>query len=87
MAVVFIPSLLRSLSQGQSQVEIQAATVGEALDILDRQYAGLKERLVEGDHLNPTLILAVDGTVSRKGLRQVLQSDSEIHFLPVMAGG
>ena len=62
MAVVYIPSLLRTLTQGVDQVRVQAATVREAIATLDEQYPGVRARLLNEDgRLIPTLSLVVDG--------------------------
>jgi molybdopterin synthase sulfur carrier subunit len=87
MALVFIPSLLRSLTQGEAQVEIPGKTVGDVIEGLELRFPGVRERLILDDRLLPSLSLAVDGRISRKGLRQPLDADSEVHFLPQISGG
>ena len=42
---------------------------------------------VEGDRLSRSVSVAVDGTVSRLGLLQPVGEESEVHFLPAVAGG
>jgi molybdopterin converting factor small subunit len=87
VAVVFIPSLLRSLTGGQAQVEVAAGSVRELLDALDQRYPGMHERLCEDDRLRPTFSVAIDGQVSSRRLNQKLEPGSEVHFLPVISGG
>ncbi len=87
MAVVFIPSLLRSLTGGLAQVELPAGSVRELIDALESRYPGMEERLCEDGRLRPTFSVAVDGLVSTRRLNQKLEPDSEVHFLPVISGG
>ena len=48
MAVlVRIPTPLRSLTKGQAEVQVAADTVAGLIEDLEKQYPGLKERLVD----------------------------------------
>jgi molybdopterin converting factor small subunit len=87
MAVVWIPSLLRDLTAGQGQVNLPGTTVGQLIDALDAAYPGLKARLCEGDHLDPAIVVSVDGRIARLGLLAPVGEQSEVHFLPAVAGG
>jgi molybdopterin synthase sulfur carrier subunit len=87
MPVVWIPSLLRSLTGGQETVSVAGATVGEVIASLDRQYPGVKERLCDGDRLRAGIAAAVDTQVARLGLDEPVSESSEVHFLPAIGGG
>ena len=87
MPVVYIPPLLRPLTGGAEQVAVSAQTVRQAIDELESQHAGLRNRLCQGEGLKPGLTVVVDGRVSSLGLRQPVRQDSEIHFLPAIGGG
>lgn len=87
MATVWIPSLLRGLTGGLSDIPARGLTVREVIDDLDARYPGLKARLVEGDRLKANIALVVDGVSSRQGLRHALTEASEVHFVPAMSGG
>ena len=87
MPIVWIPSLMRDLTDGGSQIEVGGRTVGQVIEALDRAYPGVKERLCEGDRINPSLAVSVDGKVTKLGLLARVGEHSEIHFLPRMAGG
>ena len=87
MARVFIPPPLRSLTDGEAVVEVRAGTVGDAVDQLEERHPGIRQRLVEDGRLRAGLSVTVDETVAARGLRQEIQSDSEIHFLPAIGGG
>jgi molybdopterin synthase sulfur carrier subunit len=87
MAVVRVPSLLRDLTGGQEQVSAPGKTVGEVVATLDNAFPGFKGRLCVGEQLDPALAVFVDGKIARLGLLAPVRNDSEIHFLPAMAGG
>jgi molybdopterin synthase sulfur carrier subunit len=88
--VVRIPTPLRAITNGRGEHQIEAATVEEAIDRLDREYSGIKGRLCEDD-----------GTVRRfinvyvneedirflQGLETPLKAGDEISIVPAMAGG
>lgn len=84
---VWIPSLHRDLSDGQEVVEVEGATVGEVIERLDERFPGLRDRLCQEDRLRPNIAVAVNGTMSHRGLRQRLPKPSEIHFIPALSGG
>ena len=89
MAVVWIPSLMRNLTGGERQIEIEepGQTVGQVLDALDATYPGLKARLCDGDRLDPTMAVSIDGRIAPLGLLAKVGAQSEIHFVPAVSGG
>ena len=87
MAEVWIPALLRDLTGGQERVSAAGETVREVIDILEKRYPGIRERLCEDGRLRPNIALVVDGAVSRQRLKQKLCEDSEVHFVPAIGGG
>lgn len=87
MARVWIPPLLRDLTGGQETVTATGARVRDIIDSLERQYPGIKARLCDGDGLKPGLAVVIDTTVARLGLAEAVGPDSEVHFLPAIAGG
>ncbi len=87
MATVWIPSLLRPLTSGQKQVTAPGATVGEVIAALDRQYPGIRQRVCDGDRLQPGIAVAVDGVVGTQGLLQPVGLESELHITPAISGG
>ena len=87
MATIIIPSLMRDLTRGVSRVDVTGRTVAQAIDTLDALYPGAKVRQCDGDHLDHTVAVSVDGKVARLGLRAPVKADSEIRFLPVIEGG
>ncbi|MFO0870787.1 MAG: MoaD/ThiS family protein [Pirellulales bacterium] len=87
MPRIFIPSLARDVTQGVAEVEVEAATVREALDVLEQQFPGIRERLCRGDQLAPGIQVSIDAALTRRGLFARLQPGSEVHFLPLVGGG
>lgn len=87
MPILNIPHQLRSLAEGKDRIEIEATTVEQAIDQLDLQFPGIRQRLCDGNELRAGLAVAVDGTMSSRGLLQKLKPDSEVHFLPAIGGG
>jgi len=87
VAEVYIPAMLRELTGGRATVAAAGATVREVVDDLERQWPGIRDRLLEGGRLRPNLSVAVDGEVSPLGLREVVDPASEVHFLAAIKGG
>lgn len=87
MAVVWIPALLRDLTDGQAQVTVPGETVRQVIAQLEKTYPGIEARLCEGGRLRSNISVAVDGRVSSQRLRHKLTEKSEVHFLPAISGG
>jgi molybdopterin synthase sulfur carrier subunit len=87
LPVVWIPSLLRPLVEGQETVSVSGETVGQVMANLEQRYPGLRARLFQGERLRPNLSLLVDGTLSNRGLLQQVGEESEIRFIPAIHGG
>ena len=87
MATVWIPSLMRDLTGGQTTVKVSGSTVREIVENLEAAYPGARSRLCTADKLKPNIGVSVDGEVSRIGLREKVRPTSEIHFLPAVSGG
>ncbi len=87
MATVFIPSLMRKLTNDLDRVEIPGATLRQVIDNLEKEYPGLKELIVQDGGVRPGLQLAVDGVLSATGLMAKVPEGSEVHILPALGGG
>ncbi len=87
MAKVYIPPTLRDLTNGQEIVDGNGNTVRAVLADLEPRYPGLTAKLCIDDALRPGLMVAVDGTMSRQGLRTPVPENAEVHFLPALGGG
>ena len=87
MPTVYIPALLQGLTGGKTAVEVEGGTVREVLDNLERAYPGIGARLLDQDRLRSNISVAVDGRISRLGLRERVSPSSEVHFITAIAGG
>ncbi len=87
MATVFIPSMLRQFTGGHSTVEVRGSTVRAIVDGLIERYPDVADRLVEGGQVRSNISVAIDGEVSTLGMLDSVDQDSEVHFIPAIAGG
>ncbi len=87
MPIVFIPTMLLSLSGGVKQVQVDAANLRQVIDGLDLIYPGIKTRLLQDGQIRPNLAVAIDGEVARLGLLEKVGEESEVHFVPAIGGG
>ena len=89
MATVRIPPILRPEAGGQRQLELDGATVREALEQLVATYPPLGPRIFAGEQLPQFLNVFVDGTDIRlgAGLETPLAERSTVILLPAVAGG
>jgi molybdopterin synthase sulfur carrier subunit len=87
MATVWIPSLMRDLTAGRAEVVVEGRTLGAVIDALEQAHPGVKERLLQGDRLDPALHAIVDGRIALLGLREPVAQDGEVRIIPAIAGG
>ena len=91
MAVkVRIPTPLRKITGGKDEVTAEGANVSEIIDDLEKNYAGLKERICEPDgnlrrfvnlYLNDEDIRFMDN------LETKISESDELSIIPAIAGG
>lgn len=84
---VWIPALHRDLTEGAEVVKVSGETVGELIENLDARFPGLAARLTDNGRIRPYISVAINGTISHRGLHQKLREPSEIHFVPSLGGG
>lgn len=87
MPEVWIPSLMRSLTHGQEQVQVPGKTVREVIENLETRFPGISERICEDGRIRPGLAVAIDGVVGNDGMRQRVAEESEVHFVAAISGG
>lgn len=87
MPVVWIPSLLRELTNGQKSVSVKGQTVQQVIENLEFHYPGIKARLCDEGRLRPSIAIIVDGSTSTLKLRHRLHETSEVHFVISISGG
>jgi molybdopterin converting factor small subunit len=83
---VLIPSALRSYTQS-SQAEAGGSTLDEVLIDLDRQYPGIRFRVIdEQQQLRRHIRLFVNG-VSANALSQSMRPGDEVIIVQALSGG
>ena len=90
MTKLKIPTPLRPYAEGQSEVAVAGANVGEALDDLVQQYPALKKHLFnEAEELRPfvNLFLGDEDVRHLQGLETPLGEGDKLMIIPSIAGG
>jgi hypothetical protein len=87
LPVIFIPTLIQTLTGGRSSIEVEGATVRQVIENMERAWPGIRERLLEGGTLRPNISVAVDGEVTPMGLLEPVSPSSEVHFIAAIKGG
>ncbi len=78
---------MQALTGGKDRVTVAGSTVRQIVNNLEEEFPGIKERLVDGNRIKSNISVAVDGVVSPMGMLEEVKEDSEVHFLPAIAGG
>jgi sulfur-carrier protein len=86
---VKIPAQLRGVTGGESELEVEGATVGEALDAIFDEHEDLRERITDNGSLRRFVNVYVSGEDIRfrDGLETALDDGDEVTILPAVAGG
>ena len=91
MAVtVRIPTPLRTLTRGSAEVQAKGDTVDDLVVDLERQFPGMKERLVdESGALRRFINIYVNEEDIRfmQGERTALKDGDQVSIVPAIAGG
>ena len=84
---VFIPQPLRSYTGERSEVEAQGATLDALLRDLDRQFPGIRFRMVdEQDAIRPHMRVFVNREQVGR-LATALAASDEVHIFQALSGG
>lgn len=87
---VRIPTPLRSVTKGASEVQAAGATVAELIQDLDRQYPGMRERILEeGGAVRRFINVYVNEEDIRflQGADTTVKPGDEVSIVPAIAGG
>ena len=87
MAKVFIPPLLRELTGGVTSTDVEGRTLRQIIRALDVSFPGVACWLLDGDKFAAGIAVSIDGVLATGNLFVTVGPDSEIHFLPAIAGG
>ena len=83
---VLIPTSLRSYT-GRSRVEANGATLGEVLADLDRQFPGMRFRMVdEQDRMRPHMRVFINGKAIHD-LALPLRAGDDVSIVQALSGG
>ena len=87
MIRVLIPSQLIAYTDGASRVEAKGATVGDALDDLDRRFPGLKFRVIdEQDRVRKHMRMFI-GRDETRSVAAALADGDELLIFGALSGG
>lgn len=87
---VKIPTPLRPITGGQSELKMEGATVGEILQKLDSQFKGFGERVLDDGKSVKRFInvfINEDNIRDKKDLATEVKNGDTISILPSIAGG
>ena len=87
MATIFIPAQLRILTAGTEQLEMDVHNVRDVIEQLEQQFPGIRDRLCQEDQISPSLQVSLDSVITSRGMIAKIQPNSEVHFIPAIAGG
>ncbi len=90
MSNVKLPPVLRKLSGGAKEVQVEGSTVGEILDALDRQYPTIKKQIITDDGQIARFVnifLNDEDVRYLEGLVTPVKGNDTIVILPAMSGG
>lgn len=90
MATVRIPVPLRKLAGDHRVVRARGATLIDLVEDLERQFPGIKARIVDGDgrvHSFVNIFVNDEDVRFLQGLHTPVREDAEVSIIPAMAGG
>jgi molybdopterin synthase sulfur carrier subunit len=88
--VVRIPTPLRTVTKGAAEVQAEADTVGGIIEDLERQYPGLRERVLDNaGEIRRFINLYVNDEDIRflDGAKTALKPGDQVSIVPAIAGG
>ena len=87
---VRVPTTLRTLTAGQSEIAVEGGTVAEVLDNLESAHPGFKDRLLDDAgalRRFVNLYVADDDVRFRDGLATEVADGDTVSIIPAVAGG
>lgn len=84
-----IPTPLRTLTAGRDEVPVSASTVGQAIDKLEEQCPGIRERLCDDKGVRRFVNIYANEEDIRflDGLNTALKEGDALSIVPAIAGG
>lgn len=88
MPELFLPVSMRHLTDDAQTINVSGQTLGEVIDNADKLYPGIKQMLVpDGNNLKAGWTAVCGQSPAQYGLRERVEADMEIHFVPAISGG
>jgi sulfur-carrier protein len=87
---VRIPTTLRTLTGGASEVEVDGSTVGEVLDALNGAHPGFRDRIFDDDgnlRRFVNVFVADDDVRFLEGVDTKVPDGETVSIVPAVAGG
>ena len=81
MARVVLAGTLGQFTGGETELELEAATICQLFRQLGERYPALAPHLEDG------LAVAIDGQIYQDTWLEPIPADAEVHVLPQIAGG
>lgn len=81
MARVVLSRTLAQWTGGETELEVEAATIQSLMRALAERHPALAPHLEEG------LAVAIDGQIYQDTWLEPIPEDAEVHLLPKIAGG
>jgi molybdopterin converting factor small subunit len=81
---------LRKFIDGRPSTPAKGTTLRQIIDDLDATYPGIKELLIDPElesRVIRSMSAIIDGEMADLGLRTEVGENSEVHFIPAIAGG
>lgn len=88
--VVRIPTPLRAMTKGAAEVHAEASTIGDVITDLERQFPGLRDRIVEeSGEIRRFVNIYVNDNDARllDGSTTPVTDGDEVIIIPAVAGG
>ncbi len=87
---VRIPASLRTLTQGQDEVNCEGSTVAQVVDALETSFPGMKDRLCDENGVRRFVNIYLneeDDIRFLKALATELKAGDTLQIVPAIAGG
>jgi len=81
MARIILTRALRKFAEGESEFELDVSTVQALFRELGQRYPAMKRHLEDG------VAVAINGQIYQDALFEPIPNDSEVHLIPMIAGG
>jgi molybdopterin synthase sulfur carrier subunit len=90
MTTVFIPTPLRSLTGGQSKVQVKAQDIASLIKSLEADFPGFSDRVLDGEGNVKRFIQVFrndDEIRTLQGMETPVAEGDRVSIVPAMAGG